>query len=226
MNVREFWQRHPRFVAAFAIIIAGVLVLDGWLLYKRERYEREIARLRTGMSEVERLRTDAILASEERRLAMMVELVRRQAKWDKSIHLAVAVDSGKMYLEREGVTLREADVEMGPERRIGLPPDTVRMAVPRGARSVVKVLGESDPWEVPRWVYADRGLPVPRERAVTGALGPVAILLDGGTVIYSFPSTGPLNDSAYVLPGAVRARAEDLRAVAPNLTPGSSVYFF
>ena len=226
MSIREFWRRHPRFVAAFGIIIAGVLVLDGWLIYKRERYEREIARLRTGMSEVERLRTDAILASEERRLAMMVELVRRQAKWDKSIHLAVAVDSGKMYLEREGVTLREADVEMGPERRIGLPPDTVRMAVPRGARSVVKVLGEGDPWEVPRWVYADRGVPIPRERAVTGALGPVAILLDGGTVIYSLPSTGPLNDSTYVLPGAVRARAEDLRAIAPNLTPGSSVYFF
>ena len=226
MTVREFWRRHPRFVAAFAIIIAGVLLLDGWLIYKRERYEREIARLRTGMSEVERRRTDAILASEERRVAMMVELLRRQAKWDKSIHLAVAADSGKMYLEREGVTLREADVEMGPERRIGLPPDTVRMAVPRGARSVVKVLGESDPWEVPQWVYADRGLPVPRERAVTGALGPVAILLDGGTVIYSLPSTGPLNDSTYVLPGAVRARAEDLRAIAPNLTPGSSVYFF
>ena len=157
---------------------------------------------------------------------MMMELLRRQAKWDKTVHLAVAADSGKMYLEREGVTLREVEVEMGPERRIGLPPDTVHMAVPRGSRSVVKVLGESDPWEVPQWVYADRGLPIPRERAVKGALGPVAILLDGGTVIYSLPSTGPLNDSAYVLPGAVRARADDLRAIVPNLQPGSSVYFF
>lgn len=226
MTLREFWRRHPGFVVAFAIILAAVLALDSWLVYKRVRYQREIARLRAGMTEFERRRTDAILASEERRLGMMMELLRRQAKWDKTIHLAVAVDSGKMYLEREGVTLREADVELGPERRIGLPPDTVRMPVPRGSRSVVKVLGEEEPWEVPRWVYADRGLPIPTERTVKGALGPVAILMDGGTVIYSLPSAGPLNDSSYVLPGGVRARADDLRAIVPNLQPGSSVYFF
>ncbi len=226
MSFREFWRRHPGFVLAFAIILAGSLALDGWLLYKRARYQREIARLRAGMSEFERRRTDAILASEERRLEMMMELLRRQAKWDKTIHLAVVADSGKLYLEREGVTLREVEVEMGPERRIGLPPDTVHLAVPRGSRSVVKVLGESDAWEVPQWVYADRGLPIPSERAVKGALGPVAILLEGGTVIYSLPSAGPLNDSSYVLPGAVRARADDLRAIVPNLQPGSAVYFF
>jgi hypothetical protein len=157
---------------------------------------------------------------------MMMELLRRQAKWDKSIHLAVDVDSGKMYLERESATLREVHVEVGPERRIGVAPDTVRMAVPRGARSVQKVLGENDAWEIPRWVYLDRGLPIPKERVATGALGPVAILLEGGTLIYSLPNRGPLNDSTYILPGAIRARAEDLRAIAPNLEPGSAVYFF
>ena len=226
MSFREFWRRHPGFVTAFAIILVAALALDAWLIHKRVTYQREIARLRAGMSEAERRRTDAILASEERRLEMMMELLRRQAKWDKTIHLAVEVDSGKMYLEREGATLREVDIEIGPERRIGLPPDTVHMAVPRGARSVVKVLGEDDPWEIPRWIYVDRGLPIPADRVVKGALGPVAILLEGGTVIYSLPSVGPINDSSYVLPGAVRASAEDLRAIAPNLEPGSSVYFY
>jgi hypothetical protein len=61
---------------------------------------------------------------------------------------------------------------------------------------------------------------------VKGALGPVAIVLEGGTVIYSMPTTGPLNDSTYVMPGAVRAKAEDLRAVIPNLARGTKVYFF
>jgi hypothetical protein len=61
---------------------------------------------------------------------------------------------------------------------------------------------------------------------VKGALGPVAIVLEGGTVIYSMPTAGPLNDSAYVMPGAVRAKAEDLRAVVPNLARGTKVYFF
>jgi hypothetical protein len=61
---------------------------------------------------------------------------------------------------------------------------------------------------------------------VVGALGPVAILLQGGAVIYSLPTVGPLRDTAYVLPGAVRANAEDLRAIIPNLTPGTPVYFY
>jgi hypothetical protein len=131
-----------------------------------------------------------------------------------------------MYLEREGALLREIPVEMGPERRVGTPPDTVHMAIPRGARTVARIVGPTDGWEVPTWVYADRGLTPPEERTVRGALGPVAIVLEGGTVVYSLPKAGPLNDSAYVLPGGVRARAEDLRAIVPNLKRGTTVYFY
>jgi phosphoribosylamine--glycine ligase len=61
---------------------------------------------------------------------------------------------------------------------------------------------------------------------LAGALGPAAIRLDGGTVIYSLPSVGPLNDSSYVLPGAIRVRASDLKAIVPNLRPGVAVYFY
>ena len=61
---------------------------------------------------------------------------------------------------------------------------------------------------------------------VAGALGPGAILLSGGAVIYAHPTGGPLSDSSYVLPGAIRARVQDLRAIAPNLTPGMSVYLY
>ena len=61
---------------------------------------------------------------------------------------------------------------------------------------------------------------------VKGALGDIAFVLSGGTVIYSPPSAGPLNDSTYVLPGSIRASAEDLRAIAPNLKPGTPVYFY
>jgi hypothetical protein len=61
---------------------------------------------------------------------------------------------------------------------------------------------------------------------VTGALGPAAIVLSGGTVIYAMPTTGPLNDSSYVLPGSVRASAVDLKAILPNLTPGMKIYFY
>ena len=39
--------------------------------------------------------------------------------------------------------------------------DSLRVAVPRGARTVERVLGAADAWEVPTWVWLDRGLPVP-----------------------------------------------------------------
>jgi hypothetical protein len=131
-----------------------------------------------------------------------------------------------MYLARDGALLREIPIEVGPERRIGTAPDTVHLAIPRGTRSVQTILGASDGWEVPSWVYQDRAVPVPADRTLKQALGPVAIILDGGTVIYSLPTVGPLNDSSYILPGSIRARAADLQAIAPNLGRGIVVYFY
>jgi hypothetical protein len=156
----------------------------------------------------------------------MVELLRRQAAGDKELHRAVAVDSGRMRLQREGAALRDMPVQFGPEKWVGTAPDTVRMTVPRGTRTVERVLSAGDAWEVPRWVFTDRGLAPPADRALKGALGTSAIILTGGTVLYSMPSVGPLNDSAYVLPGSVRARAADLDAIAPNVKPGMTIYFY
>jgi hypothetical protein len=226
MPFTDFRRRHPAFTAAVAVIIVGLLGIDGWVLYKRVAYQNEIARLRSGMSEFERRRSDAVTNTNEKRLAMMMELLRRQAKIDKEIHLAVAVDSSKMYLERDGALLREMGVEVAPGKLLGAGHDTVHMAAPRGTRTVERILGPGDPWEVPSWVYADRGVPQPAAQSLIGALGPVAIVLNGGTVIYSLPSVGPLNDSSYVLPGSIRVSAEDLRAVVPNLQQGTVVYFY
>ena len=226
MTFSQFRRRHPAFIAAIAVILAGLLAIDGWVLYKRRAYEAEIARLRSDMSDVERRRSDAITNTNEKRLEMMMELLRRQAKIDKEIHLAVAVDSAKMYLERDGALLREMSVEVAPEKKVAAGRDTVHLATPRGTRTVERILGPADAWDVPLWVYTDRGLTPPPTRSEVGALGPVAIVLNGGTVIYSLPTVGPLNDSAYVLPGSIRVSAEDLRAVTPNLQRGTVVYFY
>jgi hypothetical protein len=222
---REFRRSYPGILVTMSIAVLLLLLVDGWLLGRSRRYQRETARLRASMSTVERKRADALLAQNENRLKVMLELFKRQAKVDPALHLSVSLDSGVMYLERDGALLREMPITVGPEKRVGTPPDTVHIAAPRGKRSVEKVLGESDVWDVPRWVYLDRGIP-PAEGPMKGALGPVAIALDGGTVIYSVPSVGPLNDSSYVLPGAIRVRASDLKAIAPNLGPGVSVYFY
>lgn len=223
---REFRHAYPGILATMSVALLVMLVASGLLLYKRITYQREIDRLRSGMTDVERRRADMLMESTENRFQVMVELIRRQALGDKELHLAVAVDSGIMRLQREGALLRDMRVAFGPEKVVGAPPDTVHMAVPRGTRTVEKIVDGSDGWEVPRWVYEDRGLAVPDDRTVKGALGPAAILLNGGTVLYSMPSAGPLNDSSYVLPGSVRMRAEDLRAIRPNLKAGMRVYFY
>jgi hypothetical protein len=225
LNWREFRHSYPVLVTTMAIAVVIFLAADSWLLVRYRRYQRETAQLRASMSAVERNRTDALLSQTENRLKVMVELFKRQAKLDPTLHLSVSLDSAVMYLERDGALLREMPITVGPEKRVGMPPDTVHIAAPRGRRTVDRVLGEGDPWEIPRWVYVDRGIPA-GDSSLRGALGPAAIALDGGTVIYSLPSVGPLNDSTYVLPGAIRVRAADLKAIAPNLRPGVPVYFY
>lgn len=219
---------------ALALVVLSVIALlamaacDAFVLTQRRRYETETARLRASMSQLERERADALVAGERNKLLVAIELVRRRARVEPALHLSVALDSGAMYLEREGALLRSMPVEIGPERRIGTAPDTVPLAAPRGVRTIAAVLTDSTAWEVPVWVYADRGAaaPPPRERTFAGGLGPAALLLDGGTIIYSLPTVGPLADSTYVMPGAIRARPEDLRAIAPNLGAGMRVYFY
>jgi hypothetical protein len=225
-NGREFRRTYPGVLASMGFAVCLLVAFDVWLVRRRQRYIDEDTRLRESMSALQRQQADAILSNEQNKVRMMIELVRRQAQIDKQLHLAVPIDSGVMYLEQDGALLREMPLQVGPERRVGTPPDTVYMVAPRGTRTVERILDASDAWEVPAWVYTDRGLTPPPERAFKGALGPAAIVLVGGTVIYSLPTVGPLNDSLYVLPGSVRTRAADLEAIAANLKAGMTVYFY
>jgi hypothetical protein len=221
---RDFRRSYPGFIFTMAIGVAALVALDAFLLYKRFAYTSEVERLRASMSTAERQKTDLIIDAEKDKLRMAVELARRQAQMDKLIHLSIPVDSGKIYLEREGAILREMSAKVGPERTVGSAPDTIRMAIPRGERTIVQILTNGS-WNVPAWVYSDRQMDG-TGGTVAGALGPIALLLDGGTVIYSQPRAGPLADSAYVLPGSIRASEADLKAVVANLSAGTKVYFY
>ena len=222
---REFREAHPRIFVGMALGIAVLLLTDLALVYERVRYGRELARMRAAMTQAEQRRVEAIAASEENRLAIAAELARRQALGDTELHLAVDTAHGLLYLERQGARLREMRVRLGPEAAVGMPPDVVILAPPLGKRSVARVVDGSYRWAVPDWIYVDRGLPVPGERRLPGALGPLAIFLDSGAVLYSRPAAGPLSDVSYILPGSVRAEASDLEAIRDNLEPGMAVYF-
>ena len=215
---------------ALSIFLATVLVIvaacNALVLWRRSLYDAEVRRLRAAMSDIERRRTDAVMAEEDHRLRVAVALLRRQARVEPAFHLAIAIDSNAMHLERDGALLRTMPVLIAPDRTIGMPPDTVHLAAPRGVRTVARVLGPDDPWEIPQWVYTDRGQAPPSDRAIRGALGAFALVLDGGAVVYALPAAGPLNDSSFVLPGSVRVRHEDLTAIGPVMTPGTRVYFY
>lgn len=222
---RETRKAYPRIVTGVVLGIGVLLLADLVLASKLVQYGRELARMQASLTETERRKVDAIAASEESRLAIAVELARRESLGDTELHLAVDAEKGLLYLERQGARLREMPVRLGREATVGTPPDAVLLTPPLGERSVARVVDGSYPWAVPKWVYVDRGWPVPADRRVPGALGPLAIFLDSGAVLYARPTVGPLSDVSYVLPGSVRAEAADLEAIRENLQPGMAVYF-
>ena len=217
-------SRRGRYAILTIIILA--LAANAVLAARYMRYQDETNRLRAGMTKAQRERADAVVAAERHRMRVELELVRRQARGDKQLHLAVNVDSNRMVLERDGIVLREMAVKLGPERFRGAQGDSAISVQALGQRTIERVLREGDSWEVPRSVFSDRGLEVPENRRVRGALGGPALILSEGIVVYAIPEAGPLADTAYVLHGSVQLDAADLKALSANIRPGMSIYFY
>jgi hypothetical protein len=133
---RDFRRAYPGFVFVLGLGLAAMVGVDGWLLAKRVKYNHDVKQLRGHMTEAERERTDAIVQSEENKLRIAIELAKRQAKFDKKLHLNVSVDSSRMYLTREGALLREMPVQFGPERVPAESSNAPPAVIPRGERTV------------------------------------------------------------------------------------------
>src|SRR5690606_3769461 len=73
---------HTRLVALLSVAIVIVMLGIAATLDRRQRYNEEIGRLRAAMTEVERERTDALLAEEAHRFDVSLALLRRQARLD------------------------------------------------------------------------------------------------------------------------------------------------
>ena len=133
---RDFRRAYPGFVFVLGLGLAAMIAVDAWLLAKRVKYNHDVRVLREHMTLAERERTDAIVQSEENKLRIAIELAKRQAKFDKRLHLNVSVDSSRMYLTREGALLREMPVQFGPERPASESSSGPPAAIPRGERTV------------------------------------------------------------------------------------------
>jgi len=136
---RDFRGAYPGFVFVLGIGLVAMIAVDGWLLVKRVSYNQDVKQLRDHMSQAERERSDAIVQAEQNKLRIAIELAKRQAKFDKKLHLNVSVDSSRMYLTREGAVLREMPVQFGPERSPSESSDSLPAAIPRGERTVAEL---------------------------------------------------------------------------------------
>ncbi|MDQ6689945.1 MAG: hypothetical protein M3Z18_05505 [Gemmatimonadota bacterium] len=133
---RDFRRAYPGFVFVLGLGLAAMMAVDAWLVIKRVKYNDDVSQLRSHMTQAERERTDAIVQSEQNKLRIAIELAKRQAKFDKKLHLNVSIDSSRMYLTREGALLREMPVQFGPERGVSASSDARPAAVPRGERTI------------------------------------------------------------------------------------------
>ncbi|MEP7343759.1 MAG: hypothetical protein ABI877_00770 [Gemmatimonadaceae bacterium] len=225
-RLRAVRAQYPLAFFSVVALLTLLIVANAVVAVRLWSFRGDVARLRASMTASERNRADLSLRSEDNRAKVVAELVRRQARADRDLHLAIEVDSGRMFLERDGVALREIPVAVGRDRPAGSAPDTMPVVVTRGEQTVASLLGANDAWEVPAWVFTDRATSVPPDRHTKGALGRNAIILNSGTVIYALPKDGPLADSTYILPGSLLLRAEDLSAIAPNVVRGMTVYLY
>ena len=133
---KDFRRAYPGFVFVLGLGLMAMVAVDAWLIAKRVKYNHDVTQLRSHMTEAERQRSDLIVESEQNKLRIAIELAKRQAKFDKKLHLNVSVDSARMYLTREGALLREMPVQFGPERPASESSDAPPAAIPRGERTV------------------------------------------------------------------------------------------
>ena len=139
VNWRDFRRAYPGFVFTMILALLLFMALDVYLVQKRRAYGAEVARLRGAMSDAERQRTDAIVEAEQDKARIALELAKRQAKMETNLHLAISVDSGRVYLERDGRILREMAAQFGPEKGTTPGSDSVPVVVPRGQQAIARV---------------------------------------------------------------------------------------
>jgi len=139
----DFRRAYPGFIFTLGVALFAMLLVDGWLVFRRVAYASEISTLRSHMSGAEREKTDAIVTTTASKARIELELAKRQAMLEKRYHLNVSIDSSRMYLEAAGAQLREMAVQFGPERNVTPGGDSLPATVPRGERTVAQV-GESE----------------------------------------------------------------------------------
>ncbi len=145
---KAFREAYPTFLKIIALVFLVLVVGDMWLFHRRQAYGTEISSLRASMTDAERKKSDFVVQSERAQVRLALELAKRQAHFDPRLHLSIAVDSGVMYLERDGALLRVMRVALAPAEVPGFRTargDTSAATLPRGQRTVQQIIDGDSP---------------------------------------------------------------------------------
>jgi hypothetical protein len=140
---RALWREHPRLMRLWAWSFGAAALAAGALAWRSMEYRKEITALRDGMSGIEKVKADLALASDAKRLQVMMALAVRQARTDGGLHISISVDSGLLHLEQRGAILRTARIEVGADGWQRVASDSIPIASPRGVRRVEELQGDS-----------------------------------------------------------------------------------
>ena len=223
---KEFRDSSPFLSLFLAITVAALLLTSIALLIFLGLYKGELMAVQSRLTLSEQRRVFALSSTQNNKLSLAIELTKRLAQIDSSVHLTIDTQKQIMVLARHNATLREMSVQIGASATIDTKSDQFRISIPLGQRHIVKVVDADYPWVIPDWLIKKQGLQLASGNVLSGALGSCAVILNGGTVIYTRPSIGPLNDATYVLPGSIRMTTQDARAIRKELRPGMDVYFY
>jgi hypothetical protein len=233
----QIYDSFPGTAWIVPLCLLVLLVFDVIQWQHIQSFSQETSQLKASARQAESLRETAISLTERNLEVRSGVLARRQSLGSRELHLALDSASGTLYLRRDGANLREMPVSLAPAASEpgsaawpGAAADDSAAArvpaAPKGKRTVLRLLEGEYRWAVPERVYRERGEPVPEQRLVPVALGPVALVLDDGTVLYSRPASGPLSGTSYQLPGSILLAPVDLEAVTASLRVGLVVYLY
>lgn len=225
-----FIRQHPVFFWGMLVLIVLFVSAAGVVASRVPRYNAEAKQIAARMTAEQRETRDALLENRERRTQLAVAVLQRDLRvrslQTNQRHLAIILKDSVLELRQGRATLRRAKLEMGRDSIIHAPDGrTWRFVQSVGERHVTRM--ERNPTVViPDWFYVSRGQTVPSEsaRRVAGGMGAYVITLDDGTVIYSHPQAGPLQEG--VVPAGFVANAGDLGAIFDAVEDETPVYIF
>lgn len=227
---RRSFPRPPLWLNLLLLIlgIAGVI-------FARQHREKVSTRFASVIAEEARTPADVKKIKEE--LAEM-DLTREQLQKElegrtkimtglksEDFFLSVDTRARKFRFYYGDSILREGDVTIGESKTVQSGDKTWTFVPVKGAFAVdAKVVGHD--WEVPEWVYAMNGQPVPEQRpAIPNGLGRYVLFLPNGYAIHTPPSeASPLKGAK---PGSFMVSEADLAAIWSRINKGKTqVYIY